>query len=85
MEKAPGALEKLKAKGGDLSKITMPELESLAFRFFGGAMLKSKNKGPMVAEVRGLVVKHRAANPLGLSDESLSNALCDEEDSPDVS
>jgi hypothetical protein len=35
----------------------------------------------MVAEVRGLVVKHRAANPLGLSDESLSNALCDEEDS----
>ncbi len=40
MEKVPGALEKLKAKGGDLSKITMPELESLAFRFFGGAMLK---------------------------------------------
>jgi hypothetical protein len=80
MEKAPGALEKLKAKGGDLSKITMPELESLAFRFFGGAALKSKTKGPMVAEVRGLVIKHRAANPLSLSDESLSRALRDDED-----
>ena len=74
LERAPAALNKLKAKGGDLKKITIPELESLAFRFFSGVVLATKKKDAMIAEVRGLMMKHLAANPLGLTPEALVRA-----------
>ncbi len=54
--------------------MTIPELESLAFRFFSGAVLATKKKDAMIAVVRGLVMRHLAANPLGLTPEALVRA-----------
>ena len=53
----------------------MLEIESLAFRFFGGVVLKTQKKDLMVAELRGLVVKAQIANPMGLSPESIARAM----------
>ena len=63
LERAPAAL-----------KIMIPELESLAFRCFSGVVLATKKKDAMIAEVRGLMMKHLAANPLGLTPEALVRA-----------
>ena len=39
IDRAPAAVLKLKAKGGDLNKITMPEMAAIAFKYFKGATL----------------------------------------------
>ena len=54
IEAAPAALDKLKAKGGDLNKITMPEMCAIAFKNFKGATLKG-NKAAHMKELAALI------------------------------
>ena len=50
IEVAPAALKKLKEKGGDLNKITIPEMCAIAFKHFKGTVLK----GNKIAHVKAL-------------------------------
>ena len=50
IESAPAALAKLKEKGNDLNKITMPEMKAIAFKNFKGAVLK----GDKAAHIKAL-------------------------------
>ena len=72
LDLAEGALEKLKSKGGDLSKITKEETCSLALRYFGTALKSSEKKDQLSALLRGLIKE--TPHALGLTVEELAVA-----------
>ena len=60
----PAALEKLKEKGNDVAKLTMPEISAIAFAKFNGASLKGK-KEDLIKGLQSLISKQPSVLNLG--------------------
>ena len=63
LDAAPAAVAKLKVKGGDISKLTKPQISSLALKYFGTHLLATKPKGDLVTALR----KETTAKPTVLT------------------
>lgn len=53
----PAALEKLRAKSGDASKLTIPEMQSIALRYFGCDKELVGKKSDIVVTLTALIAK----------------------------
>ena len=68
IDAAPAAVLKLQEKSGDCTKLTMPELSALAFKYFKGTVLRG-NKAQHVKTLEDLIkaqphVLQLAASPV---------------------
>ena len=64
LELAPAAVLKLKAKERDVSKLTMAEIDAIAFASFGGVRIKG-DKAAHVAALQKLIAEQPAVLNLG--------------------
>ena len=65
VDKAPDAIKKLKERGNDVAKLTMPEIAAIAFTSFNGTTLKGK-KEDLVKGLQSLISKQPNVLNLGV-------------------